>query len=128
MLQSHPSHGFRHSLGGYQSINELILPGGRLLEQRNKAYEMLNALPGVSCTKPMGALYVFPRLDPAVYEIDDDQEFVLQLLRQEKILVVQGSGFNWPRTDHIRIVTLPRVDELEDAINRIGQFLAGYRS
>jgi alanine-synthesizing transaminase len=89
---------------------------------------MLNALPGVTCTKPMGALYVFPKLDPAVYQIDDDQEFVLQLLRQQKILVVQGSGFNWPRTDHIRIVTLPRVDELEYAINKIGEFLAGYRS
>jgi alanine-synthesizing transaminase len=121
-------HAIQTALGGRQSIKELILPGGRLLEQRNKAYEMLNSLPGVSCTKAMGALYAFPRLDPAVYEIDDDQKFVLQLLRQEKILVVQGSGFNWPRTDHIRIVTLPRVDELEDAIERIGQFLAGYRS
>ena len=121
-------HAIQTALGGRQSIKELILPGGRLLEQRNKAYEMLNALPGVSCTKPMGALYVFPRLDPAVYTIDDDEKFVLQLLRQEKILVVQGSGFNWPRTDHIRIVTLPRVDELEYAIDRIGQFLAGYRA
>jgi alanine-synthesizing transaminase len=121
-------HAIQTALGGRQSIKELILPGGRLLEQRNRAYEMLNSLPGVSCTKAMGALYAFPRLDPAVYEIDDDQKFVLQLLRQEKILVVQGSGFNWPRTDHIRIVTLPRVDELEDAIERIGQFLAGYRS
>jgi alanine-synthesizing transaminase len=120
-------HAIQTALGGYQSIQELILPGGRLLEQRNVAYDMLNALPGVTCTKPMGALYAFPRLDPAVYRIDDDQAFVLQLLRQEKILVVQGSGFNWPRTDHFRIVTLPRVDELEQAIERIGAFLAGYR-
>jgi alanine-synthesizing transaminase len=120
-------HAIQVALGGRQSIRELILPGGRLLEQRNKAYEMLNELPGVSCTKPMGALYAFPRLDPAMYPIDDDQQFVLQLLRQERILVVQGSGFNWPRTDHLRIVTLPRVDELEHAINRIGAFLAGYR-
>jgi alanine-synthesizing transaminase len=120
-------HAIQTALGGYQSINELILPGGRLLEQRNTAYEMLNALPGVTCTKPMGALYAFPRLDPAMYPIEDDQQFVLQLLRQERILVVQGSGFNWPRTDHLRIVTLPRVDELEHAINRIGAFLAGYR-
>jgi alanine-synthesizing transaminase len=121
-------HAIQTALGGYQSINELILPGGRLLEQRNTAYEMLNALPGVTCTKAMGALYAFPRLDPAMYQIDDDQDFVLQLLRQERILVVQGSGFNWPRTDHLRIVTLPRVDELEHAITRIGAFLAGYRS
>jgi alanine-synthesizing transaminase len=121
-------HAIQTALGGYQSIKELILPGGRLLEQRNKAYEMLNDLPGVSVTKPMGALYIFPKLDPSVYHIDDDQQFVLQLLRREKILVVQGTGFNWPRTDHIRLVTLPRVDELERAIDRIGAFLAAYRA
>ena len=116
------------ALGGHQSIKELILPGGRLFEQRNKTYEMLNALPGVSCVKPMGSLYVFPRLDPALYPIDNDESFVLQLLRHEKILVVQGTGFSWPRTDHIRIVTLPRVDEIEHAVNRIEVFLAAYRN
>jgi alanine-synthesizing transaminase len=121
-------HAIQTALGGYQSIKELILPGGRLLEQRNAAYELLNSLPGVSCTKPMGSLYVFPRLDPKMYPIANDESFVLQLLRHEKILVVQGSGFSWPGTDHIRIVTLPRVDELEHAVDRIGAFLAGYRS
>ena len=121
-------HAIQTALGGYQSIRELIMPGGRLLEQRNKAYELLNQLPGVSCVKPMGSLYVFPRLDPKVYPIANDESFVLQLLRHEKILVVQGSGFSWPGTDHIRIVTLPRVDELEHAVDRIGAFLAGYRN
>ena len=103
-------------------IGSLIVTHGKL------AYELLNALPGVSCTKPMGSLYVFPRLDPKMYPIANDESFVLQLLRHEKILVVQGSGFSWPGTDHIRIVTLPRVDELENAVDRIGAFLAGYRS
>jgi alanine-synthesizing transaminase len=120
-------HAVQTALGGYQSIQDLILPGGRLLEQRDVAWRMLNDIPGVSCIKPQGALYVFPRLDPAVYPIEDDERLVLDLLRQEKMLVVQGTGFNWPRTDHLRIVTLPSVEMLEDAIGRLANFLAGLR-
>ncbi len=120
-------HAIATALGGYQSITELILPGGRLLAQRNRAWELINAIPGVSCTKPGGALYLFPRLDPDVHEIHDDERFALDLVRQAKILVVQGTGFNWPHPDHFRIVTLPHVQDLEEAINRIGNFLASYR-
>jgi alanine-synthesizing transaminase len=111
------------ALGGHQSIDDLILPGGRLHEQRDRAVELLNQIPGVSCVKPGGALYAFPRLDPARYPIVDDEKFVMDLLLQEKLLVVQGTGFNWPRPDHFRIVTLPRVADLEDAIGRIARFL-----
>jgi alanine-synthesizing transaminase len=114
------------ALGGHQSINDLVLPGGRLLEQRDRAWELLNKIPGVSCVKPTGALYAFPRLDPEMYPIVDDEKFVLDLLRRERLLVVQGTGFNWPRPDHFRIVTLPRVSDLEDAIGRIARFLANY--
>jgi alanine-synthesizing transaminase len=120
-------HAIQAALGGYQSINELILPGGRLRAQRDLAFEMLNQIPGVSCTKPMGALYVFPKLDPKRYPIHDDEKFVLDLLRQEKLLVVQGSAFNLATTDHLRLVTLPREDQLKDAIQRIAHFLEGYR-
>jgi alanine-synthesizing transaminase len=119
-------HAIQTALGGYQSIKDLILPGGRLLAQRDKAWEMLNAIPGVSCTKPKGALYVFPRLDPEVYPIADDERMALDLLRSEKILVTHGRGFNWPDPDHLRIVTLPNVDVLEDAIGRFGDFLSTY--
>ena len=120
-------HAIATALGGYQSITELILPGGRLLAQRNRAWELINAIPGVSCTKPGGALYLFPRLDPEVHDIHDDERFALDLVRNEKILVVQGTGFNWPHPDHFRIVTLPHVQDLEEAISRIGNFLASYR-
>ncbi|MBK8470518.1 MAG: pyridoxal phosphate-dependent aminotransferase [Candidatus Phosphoribacter sp.] len=119
-------HAIATALGGYQSINELILPGGRLLIQRNRAWELINSIPGVSCTKPGGALYLFPRLDPEVHEIHDDERFALDLVRQEKILVVQGTGFNWPHPDHFRIVTLPHLEDLEEAIERIGNFLSHY--
>lgn len=115
------------ALGGRQSIHELTAPGGRLREQRDRAWEKLNEIPGVSCVKPKGALYAFPRLDPAVYPIHDDEKFVLDLLLREKIQVVQGTGFNWPRPDHFRILTLPYVDDLDAAISRIGRFLGGYR-
>jgi alanine-synthesizing transaminase len=115
------------ALGGYQSINDLVLPGGRLAEQRDVAWRLLNEIPGVSCVKPRGALYAFPRLDPEVYPIKDDERFVLDLLRAQKILVVQGTGFNWPKPDHFRIVTLPRVADLEEAISRIATFLETYR-
>ncbi len=115
------------ALGGRQSITDLILPGGRLHEQRDRAWQRLNEIPGVSCVKPQGALYAFPRLDPAVHQIHDDEKLVLDLLLREKIQVVQGTGFNWPRPDHFRILTLPRADDLDAAIVRIGRFLAGYR-
>ncbi|WP_406292846.1 pyridoxal phosphate-dependent aminotransferase [Embleya sp. NBC_00888] len=114
------------ALGGPQCIQDLVLPGGRLHEQRDRAWEKLNEIPGVSCVKPKGALYAFPRLDPLVYKIHDDEQFVLDLLRAEKIQVVQGTGFNWPRHDHFRILTLPHVADLEVAITRIGMFLDGY--
>jgi alanine-synthesizing transaminase len=114
------------ALGGKQSIEDLVLPGGRLHDQRDMAWEKLNAIPGVSCVKPKGALYAFPRLDPEVYPIKDDEKFVLDLLLREKIQVVQGTGFNWPHPDHFRILTLPRADVLDAAITRIGRFLAGY--
>ncbi|MFG3344733.1 pyridoxal phosphate-dependent aminotransferase [Streptomyces sp. NPDC048018] len=115
------------ALGGRQSIHELTAPGGRLREQRDRAWEKLNEIPGVTCVKPKGALYAFPRLDPAVHRIHDDEKFVLDLLLREKIQVVQGTGFNWPRPDHFRILTLPYADDLDAAISRIGRFLSGYR-
>ncbi|MEU5027955.1 pyridoxal phosphate-dependent aminotransferase [Streptomyces milbemycinicus] len=115
------------ALGGRQSIEDLVLPGGRLHEQRDRAWEKLNEIPGVSCVKPKGALYAFPRIDLGVHRIHDDERFVLDLLLREKIQVVQGTGFNWPRPDHFRILTLPHVDDLESAISRIGRFLGGYR-
>ena len=115
------------ALGGRQSITDLVLPGGRLHEQRDRAWQRLNEIPGVSCVKPQGALYAFPRLDPAVHKIHDDEQLVLDLLLREKIQVVQGTGFNWPHPDHLRILTLPRADDLDAAIVRIGRFLAGYR-
>lgn len=114
------------ALGGRQTIQELTAPGGRLREQRDWAYEKLNTIPGVSCVKPRGALYAFPRLDPDVYPIKDDEQFVLDLLREEKIQVVQGTGFNWPTPDHFRILTLPHAATLDDAITRIGTFLETY--
>jgi alanine-synthesizing transaminase len=115
------------ALGGHQSIEDLVLPGGRLLEQRDVAVAKLNQIPGVSCVKPQGALYVFPRLDPEVYDIADDEQLVLDLLLQEKILVTQGTGFNWPTPDHLRIVTLPWARDLTNAIERLGNFLTSYR-
>ncbi len=115
------------ALGGHQSINDLTLPGGRLREQRDRAWEALNAIPGVSCVKPRGAIYAFPRIDLDMYPIHDDEKFVLDLLLQEKLHIVQGTGFNWKRPDHFRIVTLPHADELEAIIERIGRFLATYR-
>ncbi|OBH16069.1 MULTISPECIES: pyridoxal phosphate-dependent aminotransferase [unclassified Mycobacterium] len=120
-------HGIQVALGGHQSIEDLVLPGGRLLEQRDVAWQKLNEIPGVSCVKPEGALYAFPRLDPEVYDITDDEQLVLDLLLQEKILVTQGTGFNWPAPDHLRIVTLPWARDLAAAIERLGNFLVSYR-
>ncbi|KAB3519948.1 aminotransferase class I/II-fold pyridoxal phosphate-dependent enzyme [Corynebacterium sp. zg254] len=120
-------HAIQVAISGRQSINDLVLPGGRLLEQRNVAYEKLNEIPGVSCVKPMGALYAFPKLDPNVHEIHDDEKFMFDLLRAEKIHMVQGTGFNWPEPDHFRIVTLPWARDLSDAIERLGNFLSSYK-
>ncbi|MFF1874694.1 pyridoxal phosphate-dependent aminotransferase [Streptomyces sp. CB03911] len=119
-------HAVAAALGGRQSIKDLILPGGRLLESRDAAYKLLNEIPGVSCVKPKGALYAFPRLDPNVYKIKDDAQMVLDLLRSQRILLVQGTGFNWPEPNHFRLVTLPRAEEITDAVTRIGEFLSGY--
>ena len=111
----------------YQSIEDLVAPTGRLCRQRDRAYELLTAIPGVTCHKPQAAMYLFPRLDTKAYPILNDQHFILELLLEEKVLVVQGSGFNWPHPDHLRIVFLPNTDDLEDAMGRIGRFLEGYR-
>ncbi|WP_041631252.1 pyridoxal phosphate-dependent aminotransferase [Corynebacterium terpenotabidum] len=120
-------YGIQVALSGRQSIDDLVLPGGRLLEQRNVAWEKLNAIPGVSCVKPMGALYAFPKLDPNVHEIHDDEQFMFDLLRSEKIQLVQGTGMNWPTPDHFRVVTLPWARDLSEAIDRLGNFLASYK-
>lgn len=119
-------HAVATALGGRQSIKDLVLPGGRLTEQRDTAYELLTQIPGVSCVRPKGALYAFPKLDPKVYPIKDDQQMVLDLLRTERILVVQGTGFNWPEPDHFRLVTLPPKEDLTMAVERIAKFLDGY--
>ncbi|MGE0803519.1 MAG: pyridoxal phosphate-dependent aminotransferase [Lautropia sp.] len=116
------------ALGGYQSINDLVGPGGRLARQRDLAWDLITSLPGVSCVKPKAALYLFPRLDPRFYPIQDDQQFILEMLEESKVLVVQGTGFNWPDPDHLRIVFLPNSDDLVDAFGRIGKFLGHYRS
>ncbi|APT93357.1 aminotransferase [Corynebacterium phocae] len=120
-------HAIQVALGGKQSIYGLTGEGGRLLKQRDVAFEKLNEIPGVSCVKPMGALYAFPRLDPEVHEIHDDAKLMLDILRSEKILMVQGTGFNWPKPDHFRVVTLPWASQLEKAIERLGNFLASYK-
>lgn len=120
-------HAIQTALGGYQSIEELIVPGGRFYEQSMLADRLLNEIPGVSSVRPQGALYCFPRLDPAVYPIEDDEEFVIELLRAKKILVTHGTGFNWFAPDHFRLVTLPDVALLDEAIGRIADFLATRR-
>ncbi len=115
------------ALGGYQSINDLVAPGGRLLRQRDQVWEMLTQIPGVSCVKPQGAMYLFPKLDPKMYPITDDRQFILDLLVDEKVLVVQGTGFNWPHPDHLRLVFLPGMDEITEAMTRMARFLDNYR-
>ena len=120
-------HAIQTALGGHQSIYELTAPGGRLYEQRNVAWQMLNEIDGVSCVKPKGALYLFPRIDTEKFNIQDDEQFILDVLMQEKVLMVQGSGFNWPRHDHFRIVFLPHVEHLREALGRLKRFLANYR-
>jgi alanine-synthesizing transaminase len=115
------------ALGGYQSINELVGEGGRLRRQRDLAYELITAIPGVTCVKPTAALYMFVRLDPKVYPIADDRQFFLELLQETRVMLVQGTGFNWPTPDHFRIVFLPHEDDLREAIGRIARFLETYR-
>ena len=120
-------YGIQTALGGYQSIDDLVAPSGRLCKQRDAAWELLSAIPGVSCVKPKAAMYLFPKLDPKMYPIADDQQFVLELLQKERVLVVQGTGFNWMEPDHFRVVFLPNVDDLNEAIGRIERFLDQYR-
>jgi len=115
------------ALGGYQSIDDLVAPGGRLCRQRDLAHKLLTAIPGVTCVKPKAALYMFPRLDPEMYPIEDDQQFAYDLLAEEKVLIVQGTGFNYPTPDHFRLVFLPHEDDLAEAIGRIARFLEHYR-
>ncbi len=115
------------ALGGYQSINDLTREGGRLRRQRDLAYELITAIPGVTCVKPTAALYMFPRLDPKAYPIQDDRQFFLELLKETKVMLVQGTGFNWPAPDHFRIVFLPHEEDLREAIGRIARFLENYR-
>ena len=115
------------ALGGYQSINDLVKPGGRLYEQRTLCHKLLNDIPGISCVKAKGSLYMFPKIDTERFNIYDDQKFVLDLLMEKRILLVNGTGFNWDKPDHFRVVFLPRTDDLEKALNRLKEFLAGYR-
>ncbi|HZV99163.1 MAG TPA: pyridoxal phosphate-dependent aminotransferase [Methylophilaceae bacterium] len=115
------------ALGGYQSINDLVASSGRLCKQRDLAYKLLTDIPGVSCTKPAAAMYLFPRLDPKVYPVQDDLQLIMDLLLEEKVLLVQGTGFNWKQPDHFRVVFLPNVDDLTEAFARITRFLEGYR-
>jgi alanine-synthesizing transaminase len=115
------------ALGGYQSINDLVCDGGRLRRQRDLAFDLITAIPGVTCVKPQAALYMFPKLDPTVYPIGDDRQFFLELLRETRVMLVQGTGFNWQHPDHFRIVFLPHEDDLREAIGRIAKFLESYR-
>ncbi|MBL78879.1 MAG: aminotransferase [Nitrosomonadaceae bacterium] len=119
--------GIQTALGGYQSINDLVMPTGRLMKQRDLAWNLLTAIPGITCFKPQAAMYLFPRLDPKIYPIKDDQDFILNLLIEEKVLLVQGSGFNWPNPDHFRVVFLPNSDDITEAIRRIASYLDRYR-
>ncbi len=115
------------ALGGYQSIDDLVGPGGRMRRQRDLAFDLITAIPGVTCVKPKATLYMFPRLDPTMYPIANDQDFISELLEEERVLLVQGTGFNWPQPDHFRLVFLPHEDDLREAIGRIARFLEGYR-
>ncbi len=120
-------YGIQAALEGHQSINDLIAPTGRLCRQRDLAHEMITAIPGVTCVKPKGAMYMFPRLDPKVYPIKNDQDFVIELLKEQRVLLVQGTGFNWPDTNHFRLVFLPCEEDLREAVTRVASFLEGYR-
>ena len=115
------------ALGGHQSVNDYIVPGGRIYEQREYIYKALCDIPGISVVKPKAAFYIFPKLDVKKFNIKDDEKFALDLLKQKKILITQGSGFNWGQPDHFRIVYLPRIEVLKDAVGKIGDFLSYYR-
>jgi alanine-synthesizing transaminase len=116
------------ALGGYQSIKDLVKEGGRLRRQRDLAYELITAIPGVTCVRPQAALYMFPRLDPRMYPIQDDRQFFMEVLRATRVMLVQGSGFNFPDNQHFRIVFLPHEDDLREAIGRLAKFLEQYRA
>ncbi len=118
--------GVQTALGGYQSINELILPGGRLKEQRNLAFDLITSIPGVSCVKPKGALYLFPKVDVKKFNITSDVQWILDFLIKKKVLLVQGTGFNWTNPDHFRIVFLPHKNDLTEAIGHLADFFDGY--
>lgn len=120
-------HGIQTALGGYQSIDDLVLPLGRLGKQRDIAYNLITQIPGVTCVRPKAALYLFPKLDLKMYPIQNDQQFILELLEEQKVLLVQGTGFNWPQPDHFRIVFLPNADDLSEAIGRFERFLHHYK-
>ena len=115
------------ALGGHQSVKDYIVPGGRIYEQREYIYEALNSMPGITAVKPKAAFYIFPKIDTEMYHITDDVQFAVELLKQEKVLVVQGSGFNWHKPDHFRIVYLPRIEVLKEAMQKLERFLATYR-
>ena len=121
-------YGIQTALGGYQSIDDLVAPTGRMCRQRDLAHELITAIPGVTCVKPKAALYMFPRLDTKLYPIKNDQDFIAELLQKERVLLVQGTGFNWPQPDHFRLVFLPHEDDLREAVGRIARFLEMYRS
>jgi alanine-synthesizing transaminase len=120
-------HAVQTALGGYQSINELIIPGGRLYDQMDLAYKLINDIDGLSCVRPKGAMYLFPKIDRKKFPIKDDELFVLDFLRQHKVLLVHGRAFNWPEPDHFRVVFLPHKEQLEMALGKLAQFLPGYR-
>ena len=120
-------HAVQTALGGYQSINELVVPGGRLYDQMDLAHRLVNEIDGISCYRPKGAMYLFPKIDRKKFPIKDDELFVLDFLRQYKVLLVHGRAFNWPEPDHFRIVFLPHKEQLEQAIGKLAQFLPNYR-
>ena len=120
-------HAIQTALGGYQSIDALVAPGGRLHEQRDVAYRMLNEIDGISCNQSDGALYLFPKVDTEKFNIVDDEKFMLDLLKEQKILFSHGGAFNWHKPDHFRLVFLPDVQTLTDALNRLGEFLSDYK-
>jgi alanine-synthesizing transaminase len=120
-------YGIQTALGGYQSIRDFVLPGGRLKEQRDTVISLVNSIPGLSMVSPRGALYCFPRIDTGKFNITDDEKFIMDLLQEQHLLLVQGTGFNWKEPDHFRIVFLPDKEMLTDAINRLGSFLGHYR-
>ena len=120
-------HVVQTSLGGYQSVDELLMPGGRIYEQRNFIYKAVNEVPGLSAVKPTAGLYIFPKIDREMYRIDDDEQFCLELLKQEKVMLVPGKGFNWTEPDHFRIVYLPRVEELAEVQAKLTRVLSQYR-